>query len=238
MNVVKLGLTGILVVGLVGCSAPKKLDYSGLTAGVNGVEGDAFGQCVAESHRAAMQIDMAKAHLASLQAVSNSSDDLAKGNKAVAAAVAHRDNAMKGCDESLVLPVRKRVAALEAEARNTDARLTKLETVREIVRGVTFPTGSSALTRQAKTVLDVVANRLERAPRMVEVGGHASSTGNAQANMKLSQARAESVRRYFIKSGVDAKMITARGYGITSPVATNATEQGRRSNQRIELTYK
>ncbi len=237
MNIVKLGVTGILVAGLVGCAAPKKLDYSSLTEGLNKVEGDAFGQCIAESHRAANQIDMARTHLASLEGGSNSDSDLAAGKAAVAAAVAHRAKAMKGCDESL-LPIRKRIAALEAEGRNTNARLTKLETVREIVRGVTFPTGSAKLTKQAMTVLDVVANRLERAPRMVEVGGHSSSTGRAAANMKLSQARAESVKRYLVKMGVDGSKITARGYGIAQPVADNSTEAGRRSNQRIELTFK
>ena len=55
--------------------------------------------------------------------------------------------------------------------------------------------------------------------------------------MKLSEARAESVKAYLVKRGVDASMITARGYGITKPIADNSTKAGQRANQRIELTY-
>lgn len=237
MNVVKMGLTGILAAGLVGCAAPGTLDYSSLASGVEGVEGDGFGQCIAEAHRAAIQIDEAKVHLAALEAGSNSESDLEMGRKAVAAAVAHREKALKGCDESL-LPIRKRIAVLESEALNTDVRLTKLETVREIVRGVTFPAGSSKLTKEAMTVLDVVANRLAREPRLVEIGGHSSSTGKEKMNMQLSQARAEEVRRYLAARGVDRSMLTAKGYGSSQPIATNSTKAGQRANQRIELTFK
>ena len=236
MKVLKLGALGVMAIGLVGCAAEKQIDYSGLTSAVQKVEGDAFGQCMAEAHRATVELDMAKENLAALQAGSNSSDDLAKGQKAVAAAAAHRAKAEKGC-EDVTLPMRKRIAALEVGHREMDARVTKLETVREIVRGVTFTVGSAKLTKQAMTVLDVVANRLERSPRHVEVGGHASNTGKADANMKLSERRAEAVKMYLVKMGVDASLITTKGYGITMPVADNSTKAGQRANQRIELTY-
>lgn len=229
MNLVKSGIVGAIGAGLVGCSTPDPINYSGLAASVDSYEQDAFSQCIAESHRSAAQIDIAQAHLAALRAGSDSTSDLEMGENAVRAAVAHRAKALEGCDGYL-LPLVESVALL-------DARVTKLETVREIVRGVTFPTGSSQLTTQARTVLDVVANRLERAPRQVEVGGHASSTGRADANMKLSQARADSVKAYLIKRGVDASLLSARGYGITRPIADNSTKAGQRANQRIELTY-
>lgn len=235
MKTLKIGMTCLAAIALVGC-ATKQVNYSGLESSVNGVEGDAFGQCMAEAHRASIQLDIAKGHLARLQGGSNSSYDLDLGEKAIAAAAAHRAKAEAGCDGYLS-PIVTRVVALEAATADLDARVTELERVREIVRGVTFNTGSSMLTTQAKTVLDVVANRLERAPRAVEIGGHASSTGSPAMNMKLSQARAESVRKYLIASGVDPSILTARGYGISQPIADNATAAGRRANQRIELTY-
>lgn len=235
MKIVKIGMTCLAAIALVGC-ATKQVNYSGLEASVNGVEGDAFGQCMAESHRASIKLDMAKEHLARLQGGSNSTNDLDQGETAIAAAAAHRMKAEAGCDGYLS-PIVTRVVALEAAAVDLDARVTELERVREIIRGVTFNTGSAKLTTQAKAVLDVVANRLQRSPRNVEVGGHASSTGSPAMNMKLSQARADSVKKYLVGLGVDSSILSARGYGVSQPIADNATAAGRRANQRIELTY-
>ena len=55
--------------------------------------------------------------------------------------------------------------------------------------------------------------------------------------MKLSQARADSVRSFLISQGVPAESITAVGFGPNQPVASNETEEGRRANQRIEVVY-
>lgn len=235
MNIVKLGMAGIAAVSLVGC-ATTDVDYSGLASSVQKVEGDDFGQCIAESHRASMRLDEAKVYLKSLQDGSNSEGDLDLGQRHISAAAAHKAKAMKGCDAAL-LPIRKRLAAVEAQVRDHEARLKKLETVREIIRGVTFPTGSARLTKQAQTVLNVVANRLQREPRMVEISGHSSSTGKPAMNMKLSQARAESVKKFLVSEGVDGSKISARGYGSSQPVASNDTASGRRANQRIELKF-
>jgi len=72
----------------------------------------------------------------------------------------------------------------------------------------------------------------------VEIAGHASTTGTPEMNMKLSQARAESVRAYLVSRGVDGKMLSAKGYGITQPIADNGTAEGRRANQRVELRFR
>jgi len=234
MKIMNIGVTCLAAIALAGCATT--VDYSGLESSVNRVEGDAFGQCMAEAHRASIELDMAKAHLAKLQAGSNSVHDLDLGEKAVAAAAAHRAKAEAGCDGYLE-PIVARVVLLEAATADLNTRVTELERVREIVRGVTFQTGSAKLTTQAMTVLQVVANRLERAPQAVEIGGHASSTGTPELNMRLSQARAEAVKKYLVSQGVDGSLLTTRGYGTSMPVADNATEAGRRANQRIELTY-
>lgn len=105
-----------------------------------------------------------------------------------------------------------------------------------VLEGVTFVVNRSELTIDAKKVLDFVAQSLNANPEVkVEVQGHASSDGADAYNMRLSEARAQSVRQYLISKGVDASRMTARGYGETQPIADNSTEEGRKQNRRVEL---
>ena len=127
-----------------------------------------------------------------------------------------------------------RVATVEQQALRTDQRVQR---TKEVLRGVTFVEGSATLTQGATSTLDVVANRLLRQPTQVEVQGHTSSTGSPEFNMRLSQQRADAVRKYLISQGVPMESITAAGYGMTAPVASNDTPEGRRANQRVELRY-
>lgn len=73
----------------------------------------------------------------------------------------------------------------------------------------------------------------------IEIGGHTDSKGTAAYNQKLSERRANSVRDYLIKNfGMKADRLTAVGYGLTKPVADNATDAGRAQNRRIEAVLK
>ncbi len=69
----------------------------------------------------------------------------------------------------------------------------------------------------------------------VEIGGHTDNFGTEDYNLNLSQRRANAVRTYVIKSGVDASRITAIGYGTSKPVSSNQTKEGRRKNRRTEF---
>src|SRR5208282_521554 len=76
----------------------------------------------------------------------------------------------------------------------------------------------------------------------VELGGYTDSIGTEQYNQKLSERRAEAVKQYLIKEGaVDKTMISARGYGKSSPIAPNKTKdgkdnpKGRAENRRVEI---
>jgi outer membrane protein OmpA-like peptidoglycan-associated protein len=105
-----------------------------------------------------------------------------------------------------------------------------------ILRGVTFETGRSALTPQSFVVLDQVAGSLVANPEIqIEVAGYTDNTGSAVVNTRLSRARAIAVRAYLARKGVAPSRMTARGYGPSSPVATNATSAGRAQNRRVEL---
>lgn len=69
----------------------------------------------------------------------------------------------------------------------------------------------------------------------VKIEGHASSEGPVEYNNRLAQKRADAVAAYLVSKGVPAGNVTATGFGIKVPVATNATEAGRSSNRRVEF---
>ncbi len=69
---------------------------------------------------------------------------------------------------------------------------------------------------------------------MIEIGGHTDNTGDAAANVALSQARADAVRNALLKAGVDPANLVAKGYGSAQPVASNDLLEGRFRNRRIE----
>jgi outer membrane protein OmpA-like peptidoglycan-associated protein len=104
------------------------------------------------------------------------------------------------------------------------------------LKGVRFATWSDELTPASLAILDDVAEQLVAAPDVkVEVAGHTDAGGARARNIKLSLARAESVRAYLIMKGVPAERLVARGYGPDSPIASNKTEAGRALNRRVEL---
>jgi outer membrane protein OmpA-like peptidoglycan-associated protein len=108
---------------------------------------------------------------------------------------------------------------------------------RLILSGVTFPTGSAALSPAARSSLRRTAESLLADPgdRRLEVAGYTDDTGSRAVNELLSLQRAESVRRFLIEAGVAADRLTARGYGPADPIASNATAEGRELNRRVEL---
>lgn len=80
-------------------------------------------------------------------------------------------------------------------------------------------------------------NMMERSPNMlVEIGGHTDSLGPDDYNQLLSQRRANAVKSYLEKLGIDSKRIKAVGYGEGRPVAPNDSQEGRRLNRRTEFT--
>lgn len=105
--------------------------------------------------------------------------------------------------------------------------------------GVNFSVNSARLQPESRVVLDRIADSLSGQPDLaVEIAGHTDSTGATEYNLNLSQARANSVRAYLMSRGIDADRMVARGYGETEPVDTNANEQGRSANRRVEFRAK
>jgi outer membrane protein OmpA-like peptidoglycan-associated protein len=105
-----------------------------------------------------------------------------------------------------------------------------------VLRGVNFEVARAILLPESRTILDVVAQSLVANPGVrLEVAGHTDSRSPAEYNLWLSEARAEAVRAYLIERGVAADRLVARGYGLTRPIATNATAEGRAQSRRVEL---
>ena len=85
-------------------------------------------------------------------------------------------------------------------------------------------------------MLDEAVKVLMRNPDLkIEIQGHTDSIGSAAYNMGLSERRAKAVMRYFMKEGVNVSRLKAVGYGLTRPLATNKTKEGRAQNRRVEL---
>ncbi len=105
-----------------------------------------------------------------------------------------------------------------------------------LLRGVTFPSGSASLTHASFSVLEEVFHTLIDFPHIeIEIQGHTDNTGNFDSNMKLSEFRAQAVRRYLISRGIEPGRIRAVGYGQLHPIESNATRAGRAANRRIEF---
>jgi outer membrane protein OmpA-like peptidoglycan-associated protein len=69
----------------------------------------------------------------------------------------------------------------------------------------------------------------------VEIAGYTDSKGSDDYNIDLSQRRANAVKDYLIKHGIEKRRVTARGYGKADPIASNDTEDGRAENRRVEF---
>lgn len=104
---------------------------------------------------------------------------------------------------------------------------------------VNFDTGKSTIKPDSAKTLDDAAAALKAAGDLrVEVGGHTDNVGAPEANQRLSQERAQAVMAALVERGIKADRMTAKGYGQTSPIADNRTEDGRARNRRVELVKK
>ncbi len=106
-----------------------------------------------------------------------------------------------------------------------------------ILEDCNFETGKADLKEESYKVIDELVSYLNRKDdERIELGGHTDNVGKPAKNLLLSQARAEAVRNYLLSKGIDASRVTAKGYGMTKPIATNKTAAGKAQNRRTEVT--
>src|SRR5207302_6469869 len=105
-----------------------------------------------------------------------------------------------------------------------------------ILDKVFFDTNKATIKKVSFGLLDQVAQILRgHSDLKVEIQGHTDSQGDMDRNIALSKERAESVRTYLIKKGVDPARMISGGYGPTVPIADNKSKAGREANRRVEF---
>ncbi|HEX6570371.1 MAG TPA: OmpA family protein [Steroidobacteraceae bacterium] len=130
---------------------------------------------------------------------------------------------------------RMQAAALQAEIDAMNARSTDRGLVLTL-GDVLFETAKADLKAGAVADLDQLATFLSKYPeRSVVIEGHTDSVGGEDYNLGLSQRRAESVRSYLTRHGVDPSRVTTQGMGESAPVASNESAGGRQQNRRVEI---
>jgi OmpA-OmpF porin, OOP family len=104
-------------------------------------------------------------------------------------------------------------------------------------RKLSFVKGGSELTGDSLRVLKSLAQGLRRvsAIKKVQIGVHTGGRGSMKAQMKLSRARAKSIKAYLVKNKVDRKRLRVRGFGASKPLAPPLTKRGRQKNQRVKF---
>lgn len=107
----------------------------------------------------------------------------------------------------------------------------------KILEKVMFESGSGVIKEESFALLDEIANTLIATPKIkkVQVQGHTDNRGRDEANMELSQARADAVVAYLIGKGVDESRLLAKGFGETKPIEDNRSAAGRKANRRVEF---
>ncbi len=104
-------------------------------------------------------------------------------------------------------------------------------------RIIEFDSGSSNIKDSGKKILDEMTEPiLKLKEHKIQIIGHTDNQGSSAGNMKLSEARAQSIKLYLLSKNIPDATLETNGLGATQPLVSNSTEQGRKQNRRIEFT--
>jgi OOP family OmpA-OmpF porin len=117
--------------------------------------------------------------------------------------------------------------------------LEELNSSGHVALQINFDSGKALIKDDSKPMVDQMIQLMKDAPDLVvEIQGHTDNTGDAAADQVLSEQRAAAVRNALTAAGIAANRLTAKGFGLTKPVADNSTPEGRAKNRRVELVKK
>lgn len=149
-----------------------------------------------------------------------------------------KELAIKECDPDLFPVAEAPPPAVPAPAPRPAPQ--RVEKSMSLDATALFGFDKDSLSDSGRVALDGLADDLKRMDDIenVTVVGHTDSTGPAEYNMGLSQRRADTVKAYLVSKGIAADKITTKGMGETQPAASNATDEGRAQNRRVEIIIK
>jgi len=105
-----------------------------------------------------------------------------------------------------------------------------------VSNGIRFDTGKSTLRPESMGVLNEIFKMLSEHPEVkVSIEGHTDNVGDNDLNQKLSEERAEAVRKQLVSMGINADRLTSKGLGESKPVNTSDTPEGKAENRRVEF---
>jgi outer membrane protein OmpA-like peptidoglycan-associated protein len=161
---------------------------------------------------------------------------IAKAARSAAKAAQDTGDAAK---QAALDAAREGAEAAKATGRAANERISSLDDYDvKSTTAVRFALGSATLTKEAKAELDTLAAAAKNEKGyMIEVIGFASSEGDAAANERLSERRADAVVRYLTENHAIPlrRLVTPFGFGAKQPAADNATLDGRKQNRRVEV---
>jgi outer membrane protein OmpA-like peptidoglycan-associated protein len=213
----------------------------------------------AEQERMAAERAKAEAQAATLEAqaaAQNASAQKAAADRARAEAEAAKQAALTQQQQAQAEAERARQQAADADRMRLKAeqdrdqlrqqllqQLNMVLETRESARGlivnmsdVLFDFGKYTLKPGAREKLSKIAGIVLAHPGLtLEVEGHTDNVGSDEFNQRLSEQRASAVRDYLVQQGLNPGAVTAKGFGKSQPVASNATAAGRQQNRRVEM---
>ena len=144
-----------------------------------------------------------------------------------------------------VLDIVFKVEGFGGQVVDLQVKETETEVRIELAADVLFDFDKDTLLPKAEDTLKKAASFVrERAVGVVQIEGHTDAKGDDAYNQRLSERRAESVRRWFTRNGLGDVQFSSRGFGETRPVAPNSKDggaddpEGRQKNRRVEIVIR
>lgn len=111
-----------------------------------------------------------------------------------------------------------------------------IKKLNDFSKSILFDSSKATIKPESNSKLEEIVKVMnEYSNANFKLEGHTDSTGNAAKNLQLSKDRAAAVKDYLVAKGIAADRLSSEGYGITKPIASNKTVEGRAENRRVEI---